>query len=424
MDFPKSVPGVGLVDGKFVDENQTTGQAGSLIPSKWGNAVTDEILGVLVEAGLVPDEENNGQLKVAIKNIISAANIAWSKITGKPTTVAGYGLTDALKTKAVIAGDLNTYTDDVRGSGSGLTNTPGGDAGFWYVDVQRHGAGAVYCRQMVWRVTGGFSECYIRHQNNGAWTAWDQILTGSAVPLPVGYFSGFALSNNVDALNTTINVGAGAARDSADAVNVRLAGTLRGILQAAGAWAAGDNQNKLDTGARAANSWYHVFAIRKTSDGTADILFSLSATAPAMPAGYAGFRRLGSVRTDASGNILAFTNVGRSFFWKTPPLDVNVTGVVVDAAYVLSVPTGVRVLAQLGVGLVAGEAFWSYRATDSNAIAPSYVAYVGGSGTASNSVDYNASEATVLTSTSAQAHFRTEMAASPFRVVTYGWTEF
>lgn len=34
--LPKSVPGVGLVGGKFVDENTATGQQGSLIPSVWG----------------------------------------------------------------------------------------------------------------------------------------------------------------------------------------------------------------------------------------------------------------------------------------------------------------------------------------------------------------------------------------------------
>lgn len=70
MDFPKSVPGVGLVGGQFVDENQTTGQVGSLIPAKWGNDVTTELLGVIDEAGLEPDEENPQQLRQAVKSIV------------------------------------------------------------------------------------------------------------------------------------------------------------------------------------------------------------------------------------------------------------------------------------------------------------------------------------------------------------------
>jgi hypothetical protein len=66
VDYPKSVPSVGLVNGKFVDENPVTGTPGSLIPAAWGNGVTQEILNVLVGAGIVPDENNNGQLREAI----------------------------------------------------------------------------------------------------------------------------------------------------------------------------------------------------------------------------------------------------------------------------------------------------------------------------------------------------------------------
>ena len=246
----------------------------------------------------------------------------------------------------------------------------------------------------------------------------------TATAYPHGYFYGFTLANNGSSPNTTIDVGPGAARDASNTSNISTSSTIRAILQSTGSWVAGDNQNKLDTGARANNTWYHVFAIRKTSDGSADILLSLSATAPTMPSGYSGFRRISSIKTSAGGNIIAFTNVGRHFIWKTPPLDVDVTGVVVDAAYVLSVPTGVRVLARLGVALNASEAFWSYRATDSNAIAPSFVTYVGGSGMATEvTADYAASEATVLTDTTGAAHFRTQVSATYFRVVTYSWTE-
>ncbi len=73
MDYPKSVPGVGLVDGKFIDENTTTGQVGSLIPSSWGDAVTDEILAVIQAAGLDPDEHNNAQLVQAIGLLLAEA---------------------------------------------------------------------------------------------------------------------------------------------------------------------------------------------------------------------------------------------------------------------------------------------------------------------------------------------------------------
>ncbi|WP_256675388.1 hypothetical protein [Pseudomonas sp. GXM4] len=69
MDYPKSVPSVGLVGGKFVDEDPLAGTPGSLIPAQWGNAVTQEIINVLTAAGLVPDELNNAQLLLAISNL-------------------------------------------------------------------------------------------------------------------------------------------------------------------------------------------------------------------------------------------------------------------------------------------------------------------------------------------------------------------
>ncbi|UQS91728.1 hypothetical protein M5C90_10875 [Pseudomonas chlororaphis subsp. piscium] len=71
MDFPKSVPNIGLVNGRFVDENIGTGQVGSLIPSAWGNAVTDEILAVILSAGMAPAEGDTTQLKNAIFKLLA-----------------------------------------------------------------------------------------------------------------------------------------------------------------------------------------------------------------------------------------------------------------------------------------------------------------------------------------------------------------
>lgn len=74
MDFPRSVPSVGLVDGKFVDEDVVAGTPGSLIPAQWGNAVSYEFLNVIESAGFAPDEDNNAQLLAAI-NIKIAASV-------------------------------------------------------------------------------------------------------------------------------------------------------------------------------------------------------------------------------------------------------------------------------------------------------------------------------------------------------------
>ena len=70
MDFPKSVPGAGLVGGVFVDENQATGQPGSLMAAVWGNAVTEELLSIIRAAGLVPDEAKTNQVLEAIRALV------------------------------------------------------------------------------------------------------------------------------------------------------------------------------------------------------------------------------------------------------------------------------------------------------------------------------------------------------------------
>jgi hypothetical protein len=68
LDYPKSVPSVGLVNGQFVDEDPIAGKPGSLIPATWGNSVTQEILNVVQAAGLTPNESSNNQLLAALRS--------------------------------------------------------------------------------------------------------------------------------------------------------------------------------------------------------------------------------------------------------------------------------------------------------------------------------------------------------------------
>lgn len=69
MDYPASVANVGLVNGKFANENTATGVVGSLIPAEWGNGVTDEIINVIKAAGLTPSETDLTQLLRAIRTV-------------------------------------------------------------------------------------------------------------------------------------------------------------------------------------------------------------------------------------------------------------------------------------------------------------------------------------------------------------------
>lgn len=166
--------------------------------------------------------------------------------------------------------------------------------------------------------------------------------------VPSSYLAGLTLSNSVASPTEThsIDVAAGMCRDSTNAANIIISSAITdGVLQSAGSWSAGNFGRKLDTGARANSTWYHVFAIRKDSDGSGDWLFSTSATAPTMPAGYTYFRRIGSVRTDSSGNLLSFSQNGDEFLLVAGILDVDATNPGTSAVIrtLSGVPTGIKV---------------------------------------------------------------------------------
>ena len=58
----------------------------------------------------------------------------------------------------------------------------------------------------------------------------------------------------------------------------------------------------LDTGSRAASTWYYFYFIYNPTTGVSNALASLSANSPTLPSGYTYFRRMGALRTDATAN--------------------------------------------------------------------------------------------------------------------------
>lgn len=164
-----------------------------------------------------------------------------------------------------------------------------------------------------------------------------------------GTLWGLTLSNNgTDAAND-IDIAAGIAIDSTNAVLMRLASSLTKRLDAA--WAVGSGNGGRDTGSIADGTW-HVHLIKRPDTGVVDVLFSLSATAPTLPTNYTVFRCIGPILRVSSA-IKAFTQIGDYFEWSTPVADIasaaQTTGNTTRT--LASIPTGKAVLADIGVNI-------------------------------------------------------------------------
>ena len=261
--------------------------------------------------------------------------------------------------------------------------------------------------------------------------ALQAVIAATGAPLPLDHIAGFALSNNAGAPNTTVDTGPGTARSDDNTVDITITSAISGILQSAGAWTAGTGQNKLDTGAKAINSTYYVFVIgHPTLD--ADVIYSLSGAAPALPSGYAGFRYVGRAVTDGSGNIRAFKYRGKGYFdWVTPIIEATVVSIAPGAANVtLTGMGGVPVRARLQ-GFISGDAAAiKITATDvpNTATGAGVSSWTGGhvaqAGGGSGN-ETGASEFEVSTDTSGQVTVRYYSAAgnTGYRVINFGWQE-
>ena len=543
MDYPKSVPSVGLKDGKFIDENPVTGQVGSLISSEWGNAVTDELLNVIRAGGEEPAEAEHDQLLAAIKAIVKD-NIPPEQVR---TTLAQYGITDAYTksvtyTKAEIEALLKNMSAlpvgamvpfpkgtvpagflEVNGSVQnaaeypdlaaylGTTfNTGGEAAGVFRLPESRgeflrgwdHGLGVDAGREIgssqldalqnltgsVGRViplgkpeldglgvfeigatansqAGGTTGAALKHASFDAsrvartstetrprnlavmWCikAWNapinqgnidiaalasQVAAQVAISTPVNFLEGFVLSNTAGATTQAITVSKGTARASGNPVVLNSSLTCLLLTSVNSVWTAGTNQHKLDTGLRAANTWYHVFVIRATVNGSAEVVMSVSPTAPAVPVGYELVRRIGSVKTDASNNLIQFEQFKHMFFWKTPIQDVllsNVTGAA-SANYTISVPPGAPVIAHVAAFYYGNNGFIYLRNPGFSdlAVGP-FNAYTFGFGSLSNNttLDCSSIPLEVLTNSDAQIGIRTVTGETQTSVsiTSYGWQE-
>ncbi|UOF78833.1 hypothetical protein [Caudoviricetes sp.] len=140
--------------------------------------------------------------------------------------------------------------------------------------------------------------------------------TSSTHAVPVylirNYINGLQLSTTGS--SATMAIGAGVAMDSTNTLMMSFA-SVNG--KTTSAWAVGV-AGGLDTGTIANSTWYHFYLIRRPDTGVVDVVFSLNAASPALPANYTQYRYIGSGVTDGSAQWRKFNQAGDLFEWDVP----------------------------------------------------------------------------------------------------------
>ena len=240
-----------------------------------------------------------------------------------------------------------------------------------------------------------------------------------------GFIDGFQMVRS-SGDSQDLNIGTGLCRNDADDGVTRLGTAFVKGLDIA--WAAGSGAGMLQAGSSiAADKWYDIYAIKNPTTGASDILARPDGVSLSLPSGFTRKRRIGSVLTDGSSLITEFLQDGDDFWWKSPPLDINLTNTLTTTARndVISVPPGRRVLARLHLIIGDGSSKDIYIASGDFAdLAPSTTAAPlmtvrNASGSAANGWQIE-----IRTDASSQIRARAGSGImDSYRVATLGWID-
>jgi hypothetical protein len=177
------------------------------------------------------------------------------------------------------------------------------------------------------------------------------------IPSPLGYIGGMVTSyasGTAAGTSGSVNVGRGMCSDNSGLAMMFISSGLTKTIASGTTWQSGTNKAGLDAVypvASLQSGWLHAYAI---SDGSVtDMIMcnSVSGLMPvSFPSGMIYSRRIGSIRTDASGNVISFHQYGDNFLPDQPFVDVNTNALVSGTTiYTLTTPPGIKTQALLNV---------------------------------------------------------------------------
>lgn len=242
-----------------------------------------------------------------------------------------------------------------------------------------------------------------------------------------GYIDGLIMSNDTDTAHD-ISVAAGEAtmvESTTSETRVVGVNTAAFVKRIDANWAAGTGNGGFPSGLTLSNTtWYHYFIIGTTA-GAVDFGWDTSTTATNLLSDASTFsfqRRIGSVITDGSANIINFQQYGDAFMWLAPVLDLDEAISATGETEVMTVPTGfpMGILGSLLHHTTAHDVYIS--SPDVTDTAPSLTASPGISLTAHTSSDIGAN-ILIYTNTASTLRFRSSNNLSEVRFWTNGWID-
>jgi hypothetical protein len=243
---------------------------------------------------------------------------------------------------------------------------------------------------------------------------------GSEVIIARSYIAGLTLSTAGSSPIFSVAAGTASDKNNLDMM------TLGGINKTTSPFGEGSGGGGLDTAVLSNNTWYHVHLIKRPDTQVVDVAFSSSANAPLtgdyVPAAYTLSRRIGSMKTNASGQWISFNQQGDEFLWATKIQDANTLAFTGAAqALTLSVPTGVQVwaISAYYLTMISGSQYVLVSSFDQADAAPSASLFDFGA-VVGISTTYGTP---TRTNTSAQVRVRGAITTSNLFVTTSGWID-
>lgn len=240
----------------------------------------------------------------------------------------------------------------------------------------------------------------------------EDLITAGLMP---GFLFGLTLSTAGS--SSTFGIAAGVATDS---TNISMLALGSAYTKTTSAWAVGSTNGAMDTGSVAGGTWYHVYLIKRPDTGVVDVLLSLSATSPTLPANYTLFRRIGSMKTNGAAQWATFSQSGDEFLWDAGALAMDISTGALDTTstlFTVKVPTGIKVGAILQ-GYISAAAVRVVMITSPDQGSGSVVSGFAVAANARSGVS-----ATVRTNTSAQIRAVSDGASTSFVAGAMGWID-